>query len=506
MVCGIVFFFAFVQPLSAQTIQTTKTANTTSSTDDKDVSNVTSLAGQLAMSSPDYEVTAGDIYFLSFAAGSAPVKYSIPVDSTYRIRVANLAVVDVAGKTYPELKQLVESIVVKNYPMSGVQFVLATPAVFKVTLKGEVSSVQERNAGALSRLSTVVAGSFTAYSSTRDIEITSLSGKKKSCDLFKADRLGDLSQNPYVRPGDVITIKRTSRRVTVNGAVERPGAYQLLEGENYAALVTSYGGGFSEFANKDRVEITRLETGTTETKRLYLTAEQFTSDFALCDDDTVSVSTIYDLLPVMYYEGAVRAGAGTAGPVEGSQTVASTKEDSMMSSARIPVRFSPGTDYAFFVRTNRAMFTTSADLSNAYIIRESNTIPLNISRIMYDSSYASVETVQAGDTLMVPFKQYFVTVSGAVQTPGRYPYIPDRGWDYYIGLAGGFNKLENSSDSVIITDMNGKRHDKSEPVTPETNIMAKSNSFTYYFNRYSGVVTTTLTAITTAITVMLYMK
>jgi protein involved in polysaccharide export with SLBB domain len=162
-------------------------------------------------------------------------------DSTYRIRVANLAVVDVAGKTYPELKQLVESIVVKNYPMSGVQFVLATPAVFKVTLKGEVNSVQERNAGALSRLSTVVAGSFTAYSSTRDIEITSLSGKKKSCDLFKADRLGDLSQNPYVRPGDVITIKRTSRRVTVNGAIERPGAYQLLEGENYAALVTSYG-------------------------------------------------------------------------------------------------------------------------------------------------------------------------------------------------------------------------------------------------------------------------
>jgi hypothetical protein len=239
---------------------------------------------------------------------------------------------------------------------------------------------------------------------------------------------------------------------------------------------------------------------------LLLTAEQFKSDFALCDDDTVSVSTIYDLLPVMYYEGAVRAGAGTAGPVEGSQTVASTKEDSMMSSARIPVRFSPGTDYAFFVRTNRAMFTTRADLSNAYIIRESNTIPLNISRIMYDSSYASVEIVQAGDTLMVPFKQYFVTVSGAVQTPGRYPYIPDRGWDYYIGLAGGFNKLENSSDSVIITDMNGKRHDKSEPVTPETNITAKSNSFTYYFNRYSGVVTTTLTAITTAITVMLYMK
>ena len=31
---------------------------------------------QLAMSNPDYMVTAGDVYSLNFAAGSTPVSYS----------------------------------------------------------------------------------------------------------------------------------------------------------------------------------------------------------------------------------------------------------------------------------------------------------------------------------------------------------------------------------------------------------------------------------------------
>ena len=89
---------------------------------------------QVAMSNPDYLVTAGDIYTLGYAAGSSAVKYTILVDSSYKIRVSNLSVIDASGKTYLELKKQVEDIVSKNYPMSGVQFVLTTPSSFKVTV------------------------------------------------------------------------------------------------------------------------------------------------------------------------------------------------------------------------------------------------------------------------------------------------------------------------------------------------------------------------------------
>jgi protein involved in polysaccharide export with SLBB domain len=59
--------------------------------------------------------------------------------------------------------------------------------------------------------------------------------------------------------------------------------------------------------------------------------------------------------------------------------------------------------------------------------------------MLYDSSYRSEYYVEANDVLVIPFRQYFVTVA----KPGRYPYMPDRDWEYYIALAGGFDPVRN---------------------------------------------------------------
>ena len=68
---------------------------------------------QEAMANPDYLVTAGDVYSLSYSAGNVPVTYNIYVDSTYKIRVANLAKIDAKGKSFIDIKKEVEDIVNK---------------------------------------------------------------------------------------------------------------------------------------------------------------------------------------------------------------------------------------------------------------------------------------------------------------------------------------------------------------------------------------------------------
>ena len=118
---------------------------------------------QLAMSESSYPVTAGDVYTLAFAAGATPVSYSIPVDSTYKIRIANLGVIDCKNLTYLQLKNIVTGIVQKNYPMGGVQFVLTSPATFRVTITGEVVKTVQKNAWALTRLSTFIKESFIIF-------------------------------------------------------------------------------------------------------------------------------------------------------------------------------------------------------------------------------------------------------------------------------------------------------------------------------------------------------
>jgi protein involved in polysaccharide export with SLBB domain len=96
-----------------------------------------------------------------------------------------------------------------------------------------------------------------------------------------------------------------------------------------------------------------------------------------------------------------------------------------------------------------------------------------------------------------------VTVAGAVAMPDRYPYIPDRSWEYYIALAGGFVKERNSRNAVEIKDMSGKTLQKNDPITPETTITARTNAGLHYFNQYAPIVTTFLSIITTFVSVTL---
>jgi hypothetical protein len=158
---------------------------------------IPSVQTQIALSSPSYPVTTGDVYSLTYMAdGLGPVNYVITVDSSYRIRVSNLGVINVAGKTYQQLRRDVETIVSNNYPLSGVQLVMLMPSAFSVYIKGEVSNATERTTWAMGRLSSLLNGVFSVNSSKRNITVTSADGQVKTYDLFKAQRFGNLKEDP----------------------------------------------------------------------------------------------------------------------------------------------------------------------------------------------------------------------------------------------------------------------------------------------------------------------
>jgi protein involved in polysaccharide export with SLBB domain len=247
---------------------------------------------QLAISSPSYPVTAGDVYSLTYSmgVGLAPVSYPIIVDYSYRIRVSNMAVLNVAGKTYRQLKQDVEAVVSRNYPLSGAQLVMVSPGTFTVYIKGEVIRAAERSTWAMGRLSALLAGSLSAYSSTRDIMVTSPDGQENTYDLFKARRFGDLSQDPYLRPGDIITVKHLDRKVTIHGEVEQPGSYELLSGENIQELIRNYANNYTARANTGRVGLRRYEEGGLGLGNIiYLTREEINANHPLRNFDVIYV-------------------------------------------------------------------------------------------------------------------------------------------------------------------------------------------------------------------------
>jgi protein involved in polysaccharide export with SLBB domain len=412
------------------------------------------------------------------------------VDSSYRIQISNLGRVNAEGKTYRQIKTEAEAIVSNNYPLSGVQLALTQPAYFRVYLAGEVEEAVTRTTWALARLSTLLDDdSLTEYSSLRDITVTSSSGQSRTYDLFKARRDGDLSQDPYLRPEDTVRVNRIDRVVAIEGAVERPGVYQLLSGEHLQELITRYASNLTPIADPSRMELVRhLGSETDSGDKFYLSDRDIAANYPLHHLDVVTVPVITDLTPVMFIEGAVL----------GSETLEKAESNA---ANRLTVRFNQGENYASLVQRNRTWFTAISDTLNAYVIRNEERIPLNINPMLYDSSYRSQYFVERNDVLIIPFRQYFVTVAGAVALPGRYPYIPDREWDYYVALAGGFVRERNSREAVVIKDIGGRTMRKTDPITPETTITARTNAGLYYFNQYAPVVTTLLSIITTFISV-----
>lgn len=450
---------------------------------------------QIAMSNSDYMVTPGDIYVLTYAAGSSAMQYKTVVDTSYKIRVANLAVLDATGKSYISLKRQVEDLVAKNYPMSGVQFALATPAVFNVIVKGEVPQTVEQSVWALSRLSTVVEANMTAYSSIRDVVVTSANGTTKHYDLYAAKRDGDIAQNPYLRPGDVVTLRKFHKKVTISGAVRRGGTYELLEGENLKDLIDTYADGFTETADKNRITISRVLNGSDKSGSvMYLEDPVKIANFEVNSYDSIFVDSLISSKPVMYIEGAVLKPNNNQDE-EGAVKVEGT--------TRVTVSFDYDTNYVYFVKARSSWFGSAiADLQNAFIIRGEELIPFDISKALYDTNFTSDLIVQPDDILRVPMKQFFVSVAGSVATPGRYPYIPNKTYDYYVGLAGGFNKSMNSGKAVEIVDAEGNKLSKNSEITPETTITAETNSFLFYFNQYAPVITTILSIISTSLSIM----
>ena len=94
--------------------------------------------------------------------------------------------------------------------------------------------------------------------------------------------------------------------VITSGAIERPGTYQLLKGENLKGLIASYGGGFSQIAEPRSIELGRyVGSANVSGIKRFLNDSDVQADYSLNDYDTVHVGTVTDLIPVMFMEGAL---------------------------------------------------------------------------------------------------------------------------------------------------------------------------------------------------------
>ncbi|TXT50157.1 MAG: hypothetical protein FD137_412, partial [Spirochaetes bacterium] len=73
-------------------------------------------------------------------------------------------------------------------------------------------------------------------------------------------------------------------------------------------------------------------------------------------------------------------------------------------------------------------------------------------------------------------------------------------WEYYVGLAGGFDPDRNVRDKVIIYDVNSKKVPSAERIImPEDTIFAETNSLMYKLLKIASVLSTALSIVAVVI-------
>jgi hypothetical protein len=298
-------------------------------------------------------------------------------------------------------------------------------------------------------------------------------------------------------------------------------------------------------ADPENIQLTRFVTEQKQSSNtVYLTLDDIKANYHLNNMDAIYIPNLSNRTAMFFIYGAINGslvqssiggnqtvsaatatmtGVSSSAPASASASTASSVTSAGLSgttnpaataialgvAVKVAVPLKGGQTYAELLRSHPDWTLSTADLHHAYIERENapdKRLPLDIYNIYYETNYDVNYPIQRNDTLVIPFLQNFVTVKGAVLAPGRFPYIPDRNWEYYINQAGGFDPTRNSYKMLTIKDVNGKKHSKDDPITPETTISADTNAFAYYFNMYGPIITTMLSIVISGLSVYLTTK
>ncbi len=342
----------------------------------------------LAMTNPDYMVTPGDVYALTYWVGTSLVSINLVIDSNYAVNLEAFGLESAKGLTFVEFKSLVKDSVARAYPASWPQVSIGSTGVFEVYLKGEVTNSGYRSAWGLTRLSEVLKEQLTPYSSIRDVQVTAVRGAVQKFDLFYSMRNGRSDQDPFVRPGDTIVVRAYLRQVTISGEVRRPGTYQLLEEEGLRALVEVYGGGLTRASLQSRVELESTDRATDRRRMAYLDLSRAIPDTVpLGDGDVVVVPSRTELMPVVYFQGAFVP--ANADPQERNAVY------------RERYRLREGETLLTALRT--VTISPQADLTGCYVVRNDQKLFVDLDALLtrYDPERDIV--LRPLDTIVIPY-------------------------------------------------------------------------------------------------------
>ncbi len=209
-----------------------------------------------------YILGEGDEVHISiFGSSQTEIHQRIAADGS--IAPVTAGKIFLKGMTLAQAREAIRSRLSQSFSFKQDQIAvtITTARTVSVSIYGEVGVQGGFTISALNNVfnALVAAGGPTSIGTVRNIQL-SRGGKTVTLDLYKYMRQPNVGMNYDIQNGDVIFVPVAQKIVTIEGAVNRPMRYEMLDKETLADLI-EYAGGLTWRVYPEYVQIERLENG-----------------------------------------------------------------------------------------------------------------------------------------------------------------------------------------------------------------------------------------------------
>ena len=422
---------------------------------------------------PDvYIVGPGDKFAFNLITSGRITDIKLQINPTGEILIPGIGLLSVDGLTVNQTIEKMKTESLKQYENGIVNIVLVDIRKFKIQVIGHLDNPGYYLATPLTRVSNIFSTviekeimgetqlaetsheTLTARGLSQRNILLKRNGINNRVDLERFGMLGDESDNPQIKQGDVIYIPIEKNNVSIYGGVELTGKYEYVKNEILYDLI-QLAGGFTKNADSNKITVTRF-IDDMEKKTINIENNEKIKTFILVPDDHIIVRHKKDFRrqDLVKISGEVKyPGVYTILPGETDLRKLLNQAGGYSSKAdqtRITISSAGRSDDKEAERISTIPYPDRTDTELSYLRARIRAIKGGVNLTSAEMvSKAMNFKLETGDAIIIPMYFGEVEIIGGVLFPGRYPFEPGMQTEEYINLAGGITKSATGNIYVV---------------------------------------------------------
>jgi len=311
-----------------------------------------------------------------------------------------------------------------------------------------------------------------ANASTRNIKLQR-DGDTIPVDLQKFYTTGNGTHNPYLEDGDVVIVPTIVEQVSIYGAINRPGDYELVESDKLSDII-ELAMGLRDDAFLEKAEIVRFRENHIDTEILTVNLKKII-DNPKCDDNLLlknddrifirSIPEFHERRDVtisgeVKFPGAYSIEEGKTYLSEILEKCGGPTDKADLKNAYLQRRRSVDVIDPEFERLKLMLVEDMTDLEYEYFKTKSRELrgkcAIDFVKLWENKDETQDVLLMDRDYIYIPPQTLTVTVSGQVKNPGLITYIPGENYRYYIEKSGGYGWNADIRKSRLIRATTGE--------------------------------------------------